>query len=149
MEKTVIRRLTIAYYAVIVLCLLLVTTLIYLNKLGRLSFIDPMTTLGQTVQTIVILYLIVSLPLVLFWFKKMCDKLKSEADETVKFKGYQKYSKIRLIVVGVGLLVAITSFYLLGGHQPMIWCAAIEAIGLIFCKPSQNRMILELNNITE
>lgn len=146
MEKAVIRRISYFYYGIILLSLAVVTLLIFLAKKGQLAYLDPLSSAGQVFQTIVICYIIASLPCAMFGFKKYCDKLKAVSDREQQLKSYFKASAIRIIIVGTGIIFGILAFYLLGGHRPMIWCAAIAAIGLIFCKPQDSRLRLELED---
>lgn len=106
----------------------------------------PASTAGLVIQYSVIGYVLLSVSLGLFLFKKACDKLKKETDEAAKIDRYTKYAAIRIIVIGLGIILGIAAFYALSGYQSMIWCAAISAIGLFFCKPDQRRMELELQN---
>ncbi len=144
MEKSVLRKLNFCYYTILVLALIVASLMIYLSKNAKLEYIDAFSKGGQAIQSAVIIYIIATLPIVLFWFKKQCDKLKTLDDEQLKYQTYQKNSLIRLLIVGPGLIFGILFYFLLGGHTPMIWCAAISAIGLIFCKPNAGRIRLEL-----
>ncbi len=146
MERAVIRKISYFYYGIILLSLLVVTLLIFLAKKEQLPYLDPLSSSGQAFQTIVICYIIASLPCAMFGFKKYCDKLKAITDSELRLKSYFKASAIRIIIIGTGIILGIIAFYLLGGHRPMIWCAAIAAIGLIFCKPQESRLRLELED---
>ena len=46
--------------------------------------------------------------------------------------------------MGNSLVFGMAAFYLLGGFRSMLWLAAVAAIGLYFCKPTERKMQLEL-----
>ncbi|MBQ7210251.1 MAG: hypothetical protein IJS05_05080 [Paludibacteraceae bacterium] len=144
MIKSILKPLQIAYYGILVAALLFATLCIYLSKNNSLLLVEPSSLGGQIIQSFVILYTIVSIAGGLFWFKTRCKKTKLIDDENEKLGRYKHDALIRIIVIGVGMLFGIVAFYILGGFTSMIWCAAISAIGLIFCKPNEMRIQLEL-----
>ena len=144
MNTSIIRTLQTAYYCMIVFALLIATLFIYLNKKAMLESLLPASIEGQIIQSFVILYAIISIAGGLYWFKWRCNKIKKIEDEKVKLSLYKRDALIRIIVIGVGMWFGIIAFYILGGYTSMIWCAAISAIGLIFCKPNETRIRLEL-----
>ena len=60
-----------------------------------------------------------------------------------KLAKYQKGSIIRLLVLGVGLVLGVVFYYVLG-LQSMIFAAGISAIGVFFCKPAEVKVVAEL-----
>jgi len=96
------------------------------------------------ISTTYLIYLLVSIPVALYWFHIYTVKLRKETDEFLKFKKYKKASNIRLWVVGTGLIVGVILVYLLRS-QSMIFTSAIAAIALYFSKPSAVKMIRELD----
>ena len=79
MEKSVLRKLNLCYYTILVLALIVASLMIYLSKNAKLEYIDAFSKGGQAIQSAVIIYIIATLPIVLFWFKKQCDKLKNKS----------------------------------------------------------------------
>lgn len=144
-KDTVIKHLYYAYYAMLILAIVVATLMFYLLK-HDFNAIDRQSTAGITLQYFVIFYVVLSVPGMLFWFKKECDKIKLIKDENEQYTAYQKRALLRIIIIGFGVSFGILAFYLLGGYTSMLWCAAISAIGLIFTKPNKRKMELELLN---
>jgi len=65
-------------------------------------------------------------------------------DRNLRIKKYQTASFIRLTIIGVGLVLGMIFFYIMNS-QSMLFCAGIAAIALFFCKPSEVKMVSELN----
>ena len=74
-----------AYYSLYVMYLLLIVIFGFLLK-GKESFVtfDPLSQFGQIFSYVVIMYVIVSIPGALWWFKKQMKKVSKIEDETVK-----------------------------------------------------------------
>lgn len=143
MEQQITRRLSRVYYAMFALLIVTATVLWYLLTKQGLTMFDPQSVVGQVLQYIVIVYVIVSIPTALFLFKRLCRKL-SKAEDDMKYAAYAKWGIVRIVVIGLGMTLGIAAFYLLQGYQSMLWCAAISAIGLFFCKPNERKMELDL-----
>jgi hypothetical protein len=54
-----------------------------------------------------------------------------------------------LPIAVVYAVFAIIAFYYLGNYQPMLWCAGIAVLAQFFCKPSDRKIYLEINNKNE
>ena len=67
-------------------------------------------------------------------------------DEDAKAARYLPLAAWRLVAIGADLLVGIALFYLLGSRS-MIYCAAIAAVALVFCKPSEVKADNELRTM--
>lgn len=149
MESKIVKSLNWYYYAMLVLTLLAGTISYYLIIKDIIQPINPMTTIGQVIQYFVILDAIITVPLGLYGFKRICDKLRTLENEEIKYKQYQKWAAWRIVLVSNAMIFAISAFYLLGAYQSMLWIAAISAIGWYFTKPTQGKMLQELRPKSE
>ena len=144
------KQINIVYYALYVMYLLLVVIFGYLLKDAENALrFDPLTQPGQSIAYVVILYVIASIPGALWWFKQKMKKVSRIADEDAKQKQYTSYAIIRVVLIGLGAIMAIIAFYVLGNYQPMLWCAGIAILAQFFCKPSDRKIYLEMNNKNE
>lgn len=149
MESKIVKSLNGYYYTMLVLTLLAGTISYYLIIKDIIQPINPMTTIGQVIQYFVILDAIITVPLGLYGFKRICDKLRTLENEEIKYKQYQKWAAWRIVLVSNAMIFAISAFYLLGAYQSMLWIAAISAIGWYFTKPTQGKMLQELRPKSE
>lgn len=149
MESKIVKHLNWYYYAMLVLTLLAGTISYYLIIKEIIQPINPMTTIGQVIQYFVILDAIITVPLGLYGFKRICDKLRTLENEEIKYKQYQKWAAWRIVLVSNAMIFAISAFYLLGAYQSMLWIAAISAIGWYFTKPTPGKMLQELSPKSE
>lgn len=149
MESKIVKHLNWYYYAMLVLTLLAGTISYYLIIKEIIQPINPMTTIGQVIQYFVILDAIITVPLGLYGFKRICDKLRTLENEEIKYKQYQKWAAWRIVLVSNAMIFAISAFYLLGAYQSMSWIAAISAIGWYFTKPTPGKMLQELRPKSE
>lgn len=149
MESKIVKQLNWYYYAMLVLTLLAGTISYYLIIKEIIQPINPMTTIGQVIQYFVILDAIITVPLGLYGFKRICDKLRTLENEEIKYKQYQKWAAWRIVLVSNAMIFAISAFYLLGAYQSMLWIAAISAIGWYFTKPTPGKMLQELRPKSE
>ncbi len=140
MKKT-IRDLSIAYYAFYILAILGALAGYYILRNG--FTINPQSQTGIALSTFLIVLIIGSVPLSLAVFNKYTKKLVQLTDESEKFQKYRKAALIRISVIGIGLVMGIIFFYVMQS-QSMIFCAGIAAIGLFFCKPSESKIISDL-----
>ena len=56
---------------------------------------------------------------------------------------YEKGAVLRLLAIGVGLVGSVILFYITNNIS-MIYCVGITAIALLFCKPSEDKIIADL-----
>ncbi len=144
MEQKIAKKLMWYYYGMLALAVAVAGLMTYLGWNQSLPQIDPFATLGQVIQYVVIAIVIITVPGALWLFKRLCNTLKKETDEDIRFERYFKGAMIRILVIGVGISLGILAYYLLGGYQSMLFCAAVSAIGLIFCKPNARNIQLDL-----
>lgn len=144
MEQKIIRTLNVYYYGIMALALLVGTLAYFLIMKEYVQPIDSLSTLGKTIQYIVIFDALVTIPLGLYLCKKQCIKLSTLENEEEKLLGYKKAAGMRIILVSNAMVFAIAAFYMMGAYQSMLWVAAVAAIGWYFTKPSIRKMELEL-----
>ena len=144
MEKNIIKSLNLYYYGVLILTLLSGSLAYFLIIKDLVLPIDPMTTLGQVLQYIVIFDALLTIPAGLYLCKRQCAKLAQLSDENAKYNGYKKAATWRILLVSNTMIWGIAAFYLMGAYQSMLWVTAVSAIGWHFTKPSERKMQLEL-----
>ena len=144
MEKNIIKSLNLYYYGVLILTLLSGSLAYFLIMKDHVVPIDPMTTLGQVLQYIVIFDALLTIPAGLYLCKRQCAKLAQLSDENAKYNGYKKAATWRILLVSNTMIWGIAAFYLMGAYQSMLWVTAVSAIGWYFTKPSERKMQLEL-----
>ena len=144
MEKNIIKSLNLYYYGVLILTLLSGSLAYFLIMKDLVLPIDPMTTLGQVLQYIVIFDALLTIPAGLYLCKRQCAKLAQLSDENAKYNGYKKAATWRILLVSNTMILGIAAFYLMGAYQSMLWVTAVSAIGWYFTKPSERKMQLEL-----
>lgn len=144
MEKKIIRSLNWYYYGVMVFALLAGTLAYFWVMKGYVSLIDRMSVLGKTLQYVVIVDALCTIPLGLYWFKRRCRVLSQMPDGDEKLNGYKRIAAVRILLVSNAMVLGIVAFYLMGCYQSMLWVTAIAAIGWYFTKPTQRKMELEL-----
>ena len=150
-EYTNIRKkINLVYYCLYVLYVVLVAVFGFLYKPAEHNLVlDPLSQTGQIVSYIVIFYILISVPGALWLFKKKMKSVSEMENLILREKTYLRYALLRVSVIGVGALLAIPAFYLLGGYKTMLWCAGIAIIAQYFCKPTDRKIYLEMNNKTE
>lgn len=141
------KRINVVYYASYVFYVLLVVLFGFLLKDNpNIVRLDPLTQPGQTVAYVVIMYVIVSIPAALWLFKRAMKSVSKMENEDQKQEKYLTCALTRLTVIGMGAVLAIVSFYILGTYQPMLWCAGIAILAMFFCKPTDRKIYLEIND---
>ena len=147
MEQKIIRTLNVYYYGIMAVTLLVGTIAYFLVMKDYVQPIDSLSTLGQTIQYIIIIDALLTIPMGLYLCKKQCSKLSVLENEEEKQLGYKKAARMRILLVSNTMVFAIAAFYLMGAYQSMLWVAAVSAIGWYFTKPSARKMELELQPI--
>lgn len=144
MEKT-LRSINGVYYTIYMLTILsaiVAFMLTYLNV--NFSTISEKGTLGIVLTSVLMLYILVTIPVSFWLFYKKTQQWRILPDKFAKFTAYKKASIARLWVVGAGLIFGVLLVYFLHSTN-MIYCALISAVALFFCKPTENKMIKELD----
>lgn len=141
MKKT-LGYIRFTFYTVYAAAIILAFAGYYILKNG--ISIDPQSEMGVTLQSILILLIIGSIPLTLATFNRMTKKWAAIEDSEQKILKYRQASIIRIIIIGLGLLVGIVFYYIMQS-QSMLFSAGIAAIALFFCKPSESKILIDLN----
>ena len=144
MEQNIIKSLNLYYYGVLILTILSGSLAYFLIMKDIVMPIDPMTTLGQILQYIVIFDAVLTIPTGLYLCKRQCTKLAELTDEKQKMAGYKKAATWRILLVSNTMIFGIAAFYLMGAYQSMLWITAVSAIGWYFTKPSEAKLQAEL-----
>lgn len=139
--KKLLKKLTFQYYLVYVAATLTALVSFQLNRSG--VAIDPASSVGIALNSILIIFLIGSIPITLAVFNKKTKQWAVLEDVQERFVHYRKGSEIRLLIIGLGFVLGVLFFFLMN-TQSMIFCAGISAIALFFCKPAEVKIISEL-----
>lgn len=141
MKKT-LGYIRLTFYSVYAVAIILAFAGYYILKNG--ISIDPQSEMGVTLQSILILLIIGSIPLTLATFNRMTKKWAVIEDREQKILKYRQASIIRIIIIGLGLLLGVAFYYIMQS-QSMLFSAGIAAIALFFCKPSESKIMIDLN----
>jgi hypothetical protein len=102
---------------------------------------------STTYYTIVLWYVIISLPLSLKLFSLGVKRLKKFPDDGTREYYYKTYAIIRMMVITLGLVASILGFYIFQVKH-LFWLAGICIIGLILTKPAEKRIDTDLTPLT-
>lgn len=142
MEK-IVKRINLAY-SLIYTATILATIIGYvLTSTGESTIPSPKSELSISLSTLVIAYILISIPAALAIFHRNTKKWAAIEDRFTKINKYVAGAKLRLLVVGLGLVMSVVIFYILRTPS-MIFCAGIAAVALLFCRPSESRIISDL-----
>ena len=146
MEKNIIKSLNLCYYGALILTLIAGTLAYFLIMKDFVQPIDPMSTLGQVLQYVIIFDALLTIPTGLYLCKRQCTKLAELADEEQKLASYKRAATLRIVLVSNTMVFGIAAFYLMGAYQSMLWITAVSAIGWYFTKPSEAKLQAELQS---
>lgn len=144
METKTARYLNFFYYGMLVVTVAAGTLMYWLVTSGRMAPIDPLSEGGKQLQYLVICDVLLTVPLGLYGFSRICKRLAVMEDENEKFARYRKWAALRILVVSSSMLLGIIAYYLTAGYMSMLWCAGIGAIAWYFTKPTAKKIFLEL-----
>lgn len=139
--KKALRTLNLVYYITFLLAVVAAGIGYLLVRKYGIS-VNPLSDMGRNLSYIVILYVIISIPLSLWLFNKKVKQLKKQDDESGKLQKYTQYAVWRIVVMGLGLFLGVLFFYVLQ-ERSLMFCAGMSAIGLVFCKPTEAKIITE------
>lgn len=141
--KKVVGKLTLVYYCIYFVAILLAVGGHY-SMNSEEALIAEYGRGGTTITSVYLIYLVISIPLALRMFNTVVKKLSgTEMNSNEKIKKYAQYSFLRLIVIAISLFVGIVLYYVFDSFS-MMYCAGIAAIALVFCKPSENKITVDL-----
>ena len=141
--KKAVKKITLVYYVIYATTILSTASGYLLNIQGVTAIVSPQSSTGIALSSILILYILISIPLSLGGFHRMTKKWRTIEDETLKLAKYEKGAVLRLLAIGVGLVGSVILFYSTYNIS-MIYCVGITAIALLFCKPSEDKIIADL-----
>lgn len=130
-----IQKLNWLYYSQMVIALLALTAMYYAWSKGLYEPLDRMSTLGTTIQYILIFDALITIPLGLY-LVKLC---KPQTEKT-----YFKTAAARILLASNTMPLGIAAYYWMGCYQSMLWVAAIAAIAWYFSKPTLGKMEQEM-----
>jgi len=139
--KETLKKLTTHYYLVYIMGVVIALSGYQLYNTG--FRIDEKSSEGIAISSALIILIIGSIPLTLSLFNKNLKKINEETDMKIRLGRYEKASRIRLAIIGLGFVLGILFFFLMHS-QSMIFCAGIAAIALFFCKPAEVKIISDL-----
>lgn len=145
--QRIVRQINQIYYMVYT-ATILSTIISYYLTMNSEETMNMKSNFTITLSSIIILYIIISIPASLALFHRNLKKIRVIEDDFVKFKKYTSAAQLRLFVVGFGLIISIIGHFILYVHTAnfsMIFCALIAAGGLLFCKPTETKIISDLN----
>ena len=140
--ESIVRRINIAYYLIYTLTIL-ATFIGYLITMNSQNTVDVKSEFSITISSLVILYIIISIPGALALFHRSTKKWLEIEDDFSKLNKYATGATWRLLVIGFGLVFSVIAFYFIR-TESMIFCAGIAAIALIFCKPTVSKISSDL-----
>lgn len=145
--RRIVSQINQAYYLVYT-STILSTMIGYFMTMNREVAPDTKSETSIALSSLIILYMIISIPGALALFHRKLKTWNQIEDQFLKQKKYIFGAKLRLLAVGFGLVISVIGhFYLYAGtsNMSLIACAGIAAIALFFCKPSINKVANELD----
>lgn len=140
--------LLLIYYFIYILAIAIAAAGYYLSNKGETFFTNDQSQTAVVWTSIYIIYLIASIPLALKFFNMKVKKLADVENMEEKIKKYTSYSVWRLVAISIGLLAGIFLVYVFHSKS-MLFGAAVAAIALVFCKPSEVKMADDLDAMGE
>jgi|ERR1035437_2416230 DMSO reductase anchor subunit len=141
MER-IVKKINLSYYLIYTLTIL--STIVgYIITQTRETTIDVKSPLSITLSSIVIIYIIISIPAALAIFNRNIKKYISIEEDYKKMEKYTSAATWRILAVGFGLVLSVVVFYIIR-TESMIFCAGISALALIICKPTPGKINSDL-----
>jgi hypothetical protein len=141
MER-IAKKINLIYYLIYTITIL-VTIFGYVITMNGYTTADVKSSLSITLSSVVILYIIISIPVALALFHRNTKKWREIKDQFTKLNKYSTGAIGRLLIIGFGLVFSVIVFYILRSES-MIFCAGIAALALLFCKPSEAKINSDL-----
>jgi len=140
MER-IVKKINNAYYMIYTLTIL--ATIIGYIVIQNREAVDVKSTLSITLSSLVIIYIFISLPASIAIFHRSLKKWITIENEHQKLDKYAAGATWRILAVGLGLVMSVVAFYFIR-TESMLFCAGIEAIALIYCKPTVGKITSDL-----
>lgn len=141
-ESDITSYLTVAYYGLFVIAILLVIILGY--WLAPTTVFAADSQVGKALQSLEMLVVMGGVFGGLYQTKRMKTNLISLPEEQ-RLQPYLKLATLRIVLIAMGYLLGVVLFYLLDHCQPMLWCCAICFVAQTMAKPSATRLEVELH----
>lgn len=141
--QSIVKRINMIYYSLYFLTIAITVIGYFLTMESDTKTIDPQSSTGIILSSVVIIYLLISIPGALALFHRYTKKLIPIQDEFLKLNKYAYGATLRLLFIGLGLIFSVITFYLLR-NQSMLFSAFIAFVSLIFCKPTERKIMREL-----
>lgn len=135
-------RLTVVYYVVLLMAVLAAMGGYYVSVVRGWGVVDE--GVSTVVYSVVLLYVLLSLPLSFWLFSVKMKGIRLMEDEGLRYGAYVRWAALRLVVIMVGLVASVFCYYLLR-DMSLFWLAGICAIAVIVCKPTEGRIDADLN----
>lgn len=135
--------LTLAYYIIMIITLI-VGMIGYNLAIIQGVNINPDTPAATTTYSIIIIYVLASIPFALWLFHSKVKNISKIPNNGERERIYIRFGLIRIILVGLGLIISILAYFLIR-QSSLIWLAGIAAIALLFCRPNANTIDVDLN----
>ena len=107
-------------------------------------YIDPLSGNGVALNTILLFFIIGSIPLSLAIFNRYTKKWALLEDKNLRITSYKNAGIIRILIIGLALVLGIVFYYIMNS-QSMLFSAGMAAVALIFCIPTKAKITTELN----
>lgn len=133
--------LNIVYY--IVLILVVISTMVSYNLVyNKGIYLSAGDSRAVIAYSIILWYVIISIPLSLKGFSIGVKRLKNLPDDGTRERYYNILGIARIVLISIGLIASICGVYFIqdSSSKSLIWLAGICAIGLIICKPTAKRV---------
>jgi len=139
--KTSLKPAIAFYYAIYVVTLIIAAIGSFYASATPWVAADPAVV--KTIYSLLILYLLISIPFSLKWLSTSSKKVRKLTDANEKIKRYRRNICIVLSITAFGLIASLLCFYLFK-ETSFIYMAGIEIIALLFCKPTEKKMLADL-----
>lgn len=107
-------------------------------------YIDPLSENGVALNTLLLFFIIGSIPLSLAIFNRQTKKWALLEDKNLRISSYKNAGIIRILIIGFSLVLGIAFYYIMNS-QSMLFSAAMAAVALIFCIPTKAKISTELD----
>ena len=104
--------------------------------------LDKNTEAGIAVQSVNIVWLLVSIPGILWLYRRQVER-KRPADSSRRLRNYRTWIILRYAVIAISLTGNAILFFLYV-DKSFFLCGAIAVVALLFCRPDRVRIENEL-----
>ena len=132
------KRLKLSYYMFWIYLILLVVVFELLTSIH--GFFADNGQLVYGLETITILITAGAIPLALKLFGKNTAGLREHESVTFVLAEYQKWSSIRLLILGAVLTLALATHYLCMSSAGSL-CALLIGFAALFCIPTKSKLL--------